>query len=177
MADGPGEPDAGPTRPQAPPPADADRPPLRSAGARTGPEPGARPASSRRDSRNVRRARRVKRIVRRVELWSVLKLSLLFYGCVYLSVLIGGVVLWNLAQGAGLLDDLTGFVAEATANESFELFGDEIFRAAAIAGGVLTVAGALFTTLGAALFNVISELIGGVRFTVLEEEPPRRPSR
>ncbi|CAN5849523.1 hypothetical protein BH24ACT3_BH24ACT3_17120 [soil metagenome] len=111
--------------------------------------------------------------MRRVDLWSVLKVSLLFYACMYLSVLLGGVLRWNLAQGAGLLDDLTSFIAESTANDDFQLLGAEIFRASAIAGLVLAGAAALFTTLGAALFNLISEVVGGVRFTVLEEEPQR----
>ena len=62
--------------------------------------------------------------------------------------------------------------------ESFTFNADQIFRASAIGGLVLVVAGAGFTVLMAVLFNLISDLTGGVRFTVVEEETARpRPKR
>lgn len=103
----------------------------------------------------------------------MLKLALLFYLCTYVSVLVAGTLVWNVAREAGIIDDLSSFVAESTGSDDFELFGDQILRATAIAGIILAVAGAFLTTLAAALFNLISELVGGVRLTVLEEEPPR----
>lgn len=124
------------------------------------------------------RARKVRRLVRHVEPWSVLKVSLLFYFCLWVILLIAGVILWSFAVGSGTIDNVENFVKELFALESFEFNADEIFRAGAIGGLVLVVAGSGFTVLMSVLFNLISDVTGGVRFTVVEEETARpRPKR
>lgn len=124
------------------------------------------------------RARKVRRLVRHVEPWSVLKVSLIFYFCLWVILLIAGVILWSFAVGSGTVDNIENFVKELFALESFEFNADEIFRASAIGGLVLVVAGSGFTVLMAVLFNLISDITGGVRFTVVEEETARpRPKR
>lgn len=124
------------------------------------------------------RARKVRRLVRHVEPWSVLKVSLIFYFCLWVILLIAGVILWSFAVGSGTIDNVENFVKELFALESFEFNADEIFRASAIGGLVLVVAGSGFTVLMAVLFNLISDVTGGVRFTVVEEETARpRPKR
>jgi transmembrane protein DUF3566 len=143
--------------------------------------PGARaPRPSYRDRRVAGRlrARKVRRLVRHVEPWSVLKISLLFYFCLWVILLIAGVILWSFAVGSGTIDNVENFVTELFALKSFEFNGDAIFRAGAIGGLVLVVAGSGFTVLMAVLFNLISDVTGGVRFTVVEEETARpRPKR
>ena len=124
------------------------------------------------------RARKVRRLVRHVEPWSVLKVSLIFYFCLWVILLIAGVILWSFAVGSGTVDNVENFIQELFALESFEFNADEIFRASAIGGLVLVVAGSGFTVLMAVLFNLISDITGGVRFTVVEEETARpRPKR
>lgn len=124
------------------------------------------------------RARKVRRLVRHVEPWSVLKISLIFYFCLWVILLIAGVMLWNLAVSSGTVDNIETFVTELFALESFTFNADQIFRASSIGGLVLVVAGAGFTVLMAVLFNLISDVTGGMRFTVVEEETARpRPKR
>ena len=124
------------------------------------------------------RARRVRRLVRHIEPWSVLKVSLIFYFCAWVIMLFVGVTLWNLAVSSGLVDNVENFVVELFALESFTINGDQIFRIAAVGGLVLVVAGSGSTVLGAVLFNLISDITGGVRLTVVEEETARpRPRR
>ena len=48
----------------------------------------------------VRRGRRVRRVVRRIELWSVLKLSLVLYTCLYVTVLGALALVWSLAYSS-----------------------------------------------------------------------------
>jgi hypothetical protein len=55
----------------------------------------------------------------------------------------------------------------------FEFEDQQIFRAFALGGVVLVLAGAAASVVLALLFNLISDLTGGVRVTVLEEEPVR----
>ena len=124
------------------------------------------------------RARRVRRLVRHIEPWSVLKVSLIFYFCAWVIMLFVGLTLWNLAVSSGLVDNVENFAVELFALESFTINGDQIFRIAAVGGLVLVVAGSGSTVLGAVLFNLISDVTGGVRLTVVEEETARpRPRR
>jgi hypothetical protein len=128
-------------------------------------------STPRRPSRRAapRRGRRVKRIVRRVELWSVLKLALSFFLCMYLVGLVTLVVLWGFAYSAGLVDNFESF-ANDVGWENWQFDGEEMFRQAAIIGGVLLVTATLLTVLATALLNVISELTGGIRVVVIEED-------
>jgi hypothetical protein len=124
------------------------------------------------------RARKVRRLVRHIEPWSVLKISLIFYFCLWIVFLIAGVILWSLAVGSGTIDNLENFIEKLLALDSFEFKGDQIFRASALGGLVLVVAGSGFTVLVAVLFNLISDVTGGMRITVVEEETARpRPKR
>lgn len=124
------------------------------------------------------RARRVRRLVRHIEPWSVLKMSLIFYFCLWAILLIAGVILWRFAVTAGTVDNVENFIKELFALETFTFNPDQIFRVSALGGLVMVVAGSGFTVLMAVLFNLISDLIGGVRMTVVEEETARpRPKR
>ena len=56
----------------------------------------------------------------------------------------------------------------------FKFEDERIFQSFALGGIVLVLAGAAFSVVLALLFNLISDLTGGVRVTVLEEDPPPR---
>ncbi len=59
----------------------------------------------------------------------------------------------------------------------FTFDGARVFEAFALGGAVLVVAGTAANVVMVLLFNLMSELTGGVRVTVLEEEPaPRAPT-
>ena len=124
-------------------------------------------------------ARKVRRLVRHVEPWSVMKIALLFYFCMWIILTIAGVMLWQIAEDNEVIDNIEGFIESLFALKSFEFEGDEIFRGAALGGLVMVVAGTGFTVLSAVLFNLISDLMGGIRMTVVEEESarPRQPKR
>ena len=119
------------------------------------------------------RARKVRRVVRHVDPWSVLKLSLIFYFCLFLIVMVAGVILWSIAAGAGTIDDIESLFKDLGLFETFSFEGDVIFRASALAGLILVITGTGLTVLVAVLFNLISDLVGGIRVTVIEEETAR----
>lgn len=56
----------------------------------------------------------------------------------------------------------------------FKFEDERIFQAFALGGVVLVLAGATTSVVMVLLFNLISDLLGGVRVTVLEEEPVPR---
>jgi len=124
-------------------------------------------------TRVPRKGRRVKRIVRRVELWSVLKLALTFFVCMYVVGLVSIAVLWGFANSAGLVDNFESF-ANDVGWENWQFNGEQMFQQAALIGAVLVVTATLMTVLATALLNVISEVTGGIRIVVIEEDvtPP-----
>jgi hypothetical protein len=127
-------------------------------------------------SRAPRKGRRVKRIVRRVELWSVLKLALSFFMCMYVVGLASLAVLWAFANSAGLVDNFESF-ANDVGWENWQFNGEQMFQQAALIGAVLVVTATLMTVLATALLNVISELTGGIRIVVIEEDvTPAEPA-
>jgi hypothetical protein len=143
--------------------------------------PAALPVPTRAQRRAAQRlqARKVGRLVRHVDPWSVLKMSLLFNLCSFLVLLVAGTALWALCRAAGLLGGVEGFIEEAFALESFAFDGARVFQAATLGGLLLVLGATAVACLGAVVFNLISDLVGGVRVTVVEEEtarpiPPRR---
>ena len=119
------------------------------------------------------RARKVHRIVRHVDPWSVLKLSLMFFTCLFIVLLVAGILLWHLAASAGTITKVEDFIAEAGAFTTFKFNGQKIFQASVLAGLVMVIVASGFSVLMAVLFNLISDLVGGIRFTVIEEESAR----
>jgi hypothetical protein len=119
------------------------------------------------------RARKVHRIVRHVDPWSVLKLSLMFFTCLFIVMLVAGVLLWHLAASAGTIAKIEDFIAEAGAFTTFKFDGPKIFQASVLGGLVMVIVASGFAVLMAVLFNLISDLVGGIRFTVIEEESAR----
>ncbi len=122
-------------------------------------------------------ARKVRRVVRHIEPWSALKISLVFYLCLWVIVMLAGVMLWSIAVGSGTVDDTESFIEELFALEQFKFNAGQIFRGLAVGGLVLVVAGTFFNVLLCVLFNLISDLTGGMRVTVIEEETARQRPR
>ena len=119
------------------------------------------------------RVRRVTRVVRHVDPWSVFKVAIVFNLVLYGVLLTAGVLLWNVAYATGTVDNLERFF-ESFGWSDFEFDGGAIYHASWIAGlfGVVGLTGA--TVLAATLFNLITDLVGGIRMTVLEEEVQER---
>jgi hypothetical protein len=115
------------------------------------------------------RVRRVTRVVRHVDPWSVFKIAIVANLVLYLILLTAGVLLWNVAYATGTIDNVERFF-ESFGWSSFEFNGGEIYHNAWI-GGLFVVIGLTgLAVLLATLFNLITDLVGGMRFTVLEEE-------
>ena len=119
------------------------------------------------------RVRRVTRVLRHIDPWSTFKIALLFSGVAYVVALTSGVLLWRVADATGTLANVERWFTQF-GWETFELKGGEIFRQAWIIGlfGVVFATGA--AVLLVTLFNLVSDIVGGVRMTVLEEEVVER---
>ena len=87
----------------------------------------------------------------------------------YVILLTAGVLLWNVANATGTVDNVERFF-ESFGWDSFEFNGGEIYHSAWIGGLFLVIGFTGLAVLAATLFNLITDLVGGMRFTVLEEE-------
>ena len=115
------------------------------------------------------RVRRVSRIIRDIDPWSVFKVGLVFHLVLYFVVLISLVLLWNVAESTGTIENVENFM-ESFGWESFSFDGGALFKNLWVLGLFMVV---LFTGLWvliATIFNLITDLVGGIRVTVLEEE-------
>ena len=115
------------------------------------------------------RVRRVTRVVRDIDPWSVFKIGLIFHFVIYLIALVALVLLWSVASATGTIDNVQQFM-KSFGWESFQFNGGQLFVNVMILGLLAVVLGTALWVLAATIFNLITDLVGGIRVTVLEEE-------
>jgi len=121
------------------------------------------------------RARKSRRVIRHIDPWSVLTFSVLFHMVVFAALLLSSVIVWNAAIASGMVENVESFIQELGDYETFEINADVMFRAAIVIAGMLTLASSVLVVLLTVVFNLISDLVGGIRVTVIEEETVRVP--
>ena len=111
---------------------------------------------------------RVRVVVRRVEPWSVLKFSLLFYFCVMLIFLFGMAILYGVLGAMGVLTTIADFIGElwGYGEGEFRFHGGWIFTWLFILGIIGVVAWSLINVCIAFLYNLVSDIVGGVQITL-----------
>jgi hypothetical protein len=119
------------------------------------------------------RLRRVTRVIRHVDPWSVFKVALCFSLVLYGVCLTAGVLLWNVAYTTGTIDNVQRFF-ESFGWDTFRFKGGELYHNAWIAGLFAALGLTGLIVLAVTLFNLITDLVGGIRVTVLEEEVVER---
>lgn len=97
------------------------------------------------------------------------KISAVFCFIAYGIALLSGWLLWRVAYATGTIDNIESGLM-STGWSTFELHGEEIFRNAWVGGLFVTVGMIGLAVLTATLFNLVTDLVGGIRLTVLEEE-------
>lgn len=116
--------------------------------------------------------RRVRRIIRKIDAWTVFKVSAIFWAVAAVGLVLGLIMFWSVAQAAGIPEKITDFLIEITLlDEGSEPFADNdaFFRLALFGSIAWSILGCGLTTLSAVMYNLISDVVGGVEFVVLEE--------
>jgi hypothetical protein len=103
----------------------------------------------------------------------MLTFSVLYHHCVYAALLLASVVVWNAAAASGWIEYIECFIRELGDYQTYEIQADVVFRAAMVIAGILTLASSVLVVLLTVIFNLISDLVGGIRLTVVEEETVR----
>ncbi len=109
------------------------------------------------------------RVIRDVDPWSVFKVGLIFHFVVYLILLLASVLLWSVASATGTIDNIEQFL-KSFGWDSFEFKGGQLFVNVMILGLFGVILATALLVLVATVFNLITDLVGGIRVTVLEEE-------
>ena len=115
------------------------------------------------------RMRRVVRILREIDVWSVFKVALVVHAACVIVAMLTLTLLWSVASASGTIDNVENFL-ESFGWDTFTFRGADLFINVA---GVLILLGVLGTgvwVIAAVVFNLVTELVGGIRVTVLEEE-------
>jgi hypothetical protein len=138
------------------------------------PEPVRTPKRDRRRAAKPRQVyeRRYVQTIRSVDLWSVLKVSICFYLCALIVMLVAGMMLWWIASAAGVVGNVERLIGQLVSNKSseFHFLSWEVLRAATLVGLVVVCILTVLTVLAAAFYNLFAELLGGVEVTVVEQE-------
>jgi len=114
--------------------------------------------------------RRYRQTIHRVDLWSVLKISVCFYICGMAVTMVALVSLWAIADAAGVIHSVEKFMGDILQTKDFTFLDAEILRGALLVSAVLVVLQIVITVIAAAFYNVFAELFGGIEITISEDE-------
>ena len=126
-------------------------------------------------SRSVRVPRRTSLQLRRLDPWSVLKISLVLSVCGFLVWLVAVGVLYGVLAGMGVWDQINGTYSDLTsannAQVSNELIsGGRVFGTAFVIGLVNIVLMTALATVGSLVYNVVADFVGGIEVTLSEPD-------
>jgi hypothetical protein len=116
--------------------------------------------------------RRVRRIIRKIDPWTTLKVSAVIWAVLGLAFVLGAVIFWNVLERAGIPDRLVEFMVEITLIEegSNPFANTEQFLRFLIFGSVVGWVMLTGTSVAiAVVYNLVSDVVGGLEVVVLEE--------
>lgn len=116
--------------------------------------------------------RRVRRIIRKIDPWTTLKVSAVVWAVIALAFVLGAVIFWSVIERAGLPDRLVEFMVEITLiEEGADPFANtEQFLRFLIFGSVVGWVLATGASVAVAvIYNLVSDVVGGLEIVVLEE--------
>jgi hypothetical protein len=116
--------------------------------------------------------RRVRRIIRKIDPWTTLKVSAVVWAVLALAFVLGAVIFWSVLDRAGIPDRLVDFMVEITLIEegSNPFANTEQFLRFLIFSSVVGWVMMTGTTVAiAVIYNLVSDVVGGLEIVVLEE--------
>jgi hypothetical protein len=124
-------------------------------------------------------ARRVRRVVRHIDTWSVFKVASIFVACIWGVVVLASLLIWRAAVTSGSVENTEDFIVDL-GFEDFNFNPQQMFEALLSAGAVIAIAAIFFIWLLTVLFNLICDITGGLRITMIEQDladARRRPNK
>jgi hypothetical protein len=107
-------------------------------------------------------------VLRKLDAWTVLKLSVVYYLALFVVLLVAGVLLWAGASAIGVIGNVESFMVDI-GFEDFRFIPSKLFGGLALGGLILVVAGTVANVLLVTLFNLMSDVVGGLKLTLQED--------
>jgi hypothetical protein len=119
-----------------------------------------------------RAPRRVRHTIKKIDLWSALKISLCFYVCEMAVIVTSIAFLWLVADAFGVIGSVEKFIGDLLSSNDFHFLSAGMLRGVVLVGLVLVAIQVVATVLACAFYNLFAELFGGVEVTVIQEDAP-----
>lgn len=103
----------------------------------------------------------------------MLKLAVLVALCMWLISMIAAVILWAVARSSGTVSSIESFVNSSLQLQDWKLDGEFLFRQFGLISLLFHLGVAASIVVATLVFNLISDIIGGVWVSVIEEESAR----
>lgn len=104
-----------------------------------------------------------RRVIRKLDVWSVFKISFVFYLCVLVLLVAAGTGIWNVAAAFGVITTVDKSVRSLFALKSFQLHPMTALIWGTAIGGGICLLGVLFNVIASVFYNLISDLVGGIQ--------------
>jgi Transmembrane domain of unknown function (DUF3566) len=114
------------------------------------------------------RSRQARVVLRKVDPWSVLKISFVFYLCMMVVILGALMILYGILGAMGVLDTATEFLVDLGFGDDFEIHGNWLFSRGLAIGLALVVLWTLINVFIVFLYNLLSDVVGGIEVTLSE---------
>ena len=124
------------------------------------------------------RVSRVRRIIRKIDPWTVLKVTFVLNFVVALTIVLGFSILWVLLINAGVpqgLEDIAKRLALLYENSTLVGNIEALFSSVVFLATVYLLTQTALATIGAFFYNLVSDLVGGIEVVVLEESYGETP--
>lgn len=132
------------------------------------------PAAPAAQPRSVRVPRQTSLQLRRLDPWSVLKISLVLSVCGFLVWLVAIGVLYGVLAGMGVWDQINGTYSDLTSVNNPQVnelvSAGRVFGAAFVIGLVNIVLMTALATVGSLVYNVAADFVGGIEVTLSEPD-------
>jgi hypothetical protein len=120
-----------------------------------------------------KKSRRARLTVKRIDPWSMLKFAFVYGLASMIVLLVAVVVLYGVVDAMGVIDSLRSFLADVSSNPTggglaVWLTFDRVIFVAAVIGLINVILFTAFATLTAFIYNVCTDLVGGVEVTLAE---------
>jgi Transmembrane domain of unknown function (DUF3566) len=112
--------------------------------------------------------RRARLVLRRLDPWSVLKFSVLFYLCLMLISLLVFAMIWFVLVNMGVFEEVTRFAGNFNLEVTFP--AGTVFRWYILIGLFGVVVWSVVTLLLTLLFNLVNDVTGGIEVVLAERE-------
>jgi Transmembrane domain of unknown function (DUF3566) len=109
------------------------------------------------------------RTVRHLNVWTVAKVSVVFYLLLLAVVVVASVMLWYVANALGAIQSIEKSVRTLFDLSKFTLHPGAVALYTSLGGAVLALVGTLANILVAVTYNLISDVVGGIRFKIVED--------